>query len=509
MAPLHTATTSCGTPVYIVDPLALRPSPVCMDRYPVCAPWERAAVPRRLPRKRVRADAPPPDPFCDAQLLAAAVDTVRTFRQACRLRGVPWWTRRLHDVCVCAADDVDLPAYLRGAPAAHAARRADGDVCGAELVHTLVTNDGGSAATLLWHRRNAARVAFALPPRSAFLVADLLAGDAAARGSLPHSWAPVVDLGVSRAGGVDVVVMDPPWPNLSARRLQLRDGSRGYDVLSDMYELWHLRPVLESLLARGRPGGSGPLVAIWVTNHPKVQHFVHTKFLSGFGLHCVGVWGWLKLTASPAEDSGSDGRGAAAAGRDGRDNGGPGDGRGKVLDSREGRDNGGLGGGRGEAPGGRAGEDGATITNTEDADRGEDDDAGLPVLSLANLSRRRPYELLILARPAAATPTQEHGDKRPCDTAQDGAQRSSAHGPPPARLLLACPPLSHSQKPNVDGKYGATRMLTRAELLLGAAGRTGGDGVVVELFARHAAEGPAHGWHVSVGNEAVRARPRV
>ncbi|KAJ3042038.1 Methyltransferase-like protein 4 [Rhizophlyctis rosea] len=40
----------------------------------------------------------------------------------------------------------------------------------------------------------------------------------------------------------------------------------------------------------------GSLVATWVTNHPKFRAFVLDKLYPAWGLKCVGVWVWCKVT---------------------------------------------------------------------------------------------------------------------------------------------------------------------------------------------------------------------
>lgn len=214
---------------------------------------------------------------------------------------------------------------------------------------------------------------------------------------------------VERAGGVDVLLLDPPWPNQSAARAHrgarhdVRAARHAYETLPDLYDIWRLRPTLEPLLAHR------PLVAVWITNHvraraltsqPKVHRFVRDKFLPQLGLRYLGAWAWLKL----AQD-------------------------------------------------------------------------GAPLYTLAHPRRRRPYELLVLAaHDARDVPSQ----------------------------VIASVALAHSQKPYVVGAYLLV-CPTYTDLLVDAAGQSADTAVVVELFARHTPRAlGAHGWHVSVGNEALR-----
>ena len=115
---------------------------------------------------------------------------------------------------------------------------------------------------------------------------------------------------VEQVGGVDVLLLDPPWPNQSAARAHrathhdVRATRHAYETLSDLYDIWRLRPTLEPLLVHR------PLLAVWITNHvgsaraltlqPKVHRFVRDKLLPQLGLRYLGAWAWLKLAQDGA-----------------------------------------------------------------------------------------------------------------------------------------------------------------------------------------------------------------
>ncbi|KAI9098641.1 MT-A70-domain-containing protein [Phlyctochytrium arcticum] len=107
---------------------------------------------------------------------------------------------------------------------------------------------------------------FLIPPYSRFLISDL---------------SNTRQLLYEKETQYDLVLLDPPWPNKSVRR-----GSRYQEM--DIYDLFKL-PV-KSLI------GPGSLVAVWVTNKSRYQHFVKQKLFPGWGLQLVAEWTWVKVT---------------------------------------------------------------------------------------------------------------------------------------------------------------------------------------------------------------------
>ncbi|WFD02944.1 hypothetical protein MOBT1_001633 [Malassezia obtusa] len=249
------------TRVCVLDALAAHTEPVRLDRWPPELPWE---APRAV-------DVPPDalDAYCDAALVDAATAEVRACRAA-RAACPHWWTKRV-PIAAAAPERVDLARAV--ADAAHGAPPP--------LVHTLVTNAGAAGRVVTDGTHT-----YELPARAAFLLTDLLPATPRA---LPAGMDRVHEL-VDAAGGVDVLLLDPPWPNQSAARAQRGcTSAHGYGTMPDLYDIWRLRPTLEPLLAHR------PLVAIWITNHPKVHRFVRHKFLRDLGVEYVGAWAWLKL----------------------------------------------------------------------------------------------------------------------------------------------------------------------------------------------------------------------
>ncbi|TLD26441.1 hypothetical protein PspLS_04728 [Pyricularia sp. CBS 133598] len=94
------------------------------------------------------------------------------------------------------------------------------------------------------------------------------------------------------ASDFDVIVLDPPWPNRSAKRKK-----EGYKVAATTHEIRALLSdvPIPSLLAQDG------LVAIWVTNKPAFLDMLTSPrdgILSEWGLELVGEWVWLKITTS-------------------------------------------------------------------------------------------------------------------------------------------------------------------------------------------------------------------
>ncbi|KAJ4189630.1 hypothetical protein NW755_005633 [Fusarium falciforme] len=89
----------------------------------------------------------------------------------------------------------------------------------------------------------------------------------------------------------NLVVLDPPWPNRSARRKT--DKYATVRNLDDMRSLLLHIPLASHLAPDG-------LVAVWITNKPSIQAFLTspTGLFAAWGLEVVTEWTWLKVAAS-------------------------------------------------------------------------------------------------------------------------------------------------------------------------------------------------------------------
>ncbi|KAJ9050277.1 hypothetical protein DSO57_1015876 [Entomophthora muscae] len=116
-----------------------------------------------------------------------------------------------------------------------------------------------------------ADIEYWLPPNSGFLMSDL----SQASEFLPQ---------LSPKNGFDLIVMDPPYLNISAQR------SKAYKM-EDLYSLFQL-PV--SKLINPTSG----MVAVWITNRPKVRRFVVDKLFNSWNISLVAEWAWVKITTT-------------------------------------------------------------------------------------------------------------------------------------------------------------------------------------------------------------------
>ncbi|KAK3318502.1 MT-A70-domain-containing protein [Apodospora peruviana] len=92
----------------------------------------------------------------------------------------------------------------------------------------------------------------------------------------------------------DLMILDPPWPNRSAKRKRCGGGG-SYQSLTDLEslrQLLSLIPVASRLSANG-------LVAVWVTNSPRSADLLTSPrgFFDEWQVELVGEWTWLKVTS--------------------------------------------------------------------------------------------------------------------------------------------------------------------------------------------------------------------
>lgn len=96
---------------------------------------------------------------------------------------------------------------------------------------------------------------------------------------------------LAKAPKFDLIVLDPPWPNRSARRK--KGNYKVADSLDSIRTTLSLIPVGDHLAADG-------LVAMWITNKPGVVRLLTGSggLFTQWGLEQVDEWTWLKITTA-------------------------------------------------------------------------------------------------------------------------------------------------------------------------------------------------------------------
>lgn len=116
---------------------------------------------------------------------------------------------------------------------------------------------------------------FLIPPRASFFL-----------GPLPSPSSPAAPSFARVLGRRDLVLLDPPWPNASAKR----KASYRTETRFSIAPLLHGLPIGEVL----KPAG---LVAVWITNKPAVRNQLRRLF-GAWRVEPVAEWVWLKVTSA-------------------------------------------------------------------------------------------------------------------------------------------------------------------------------------------------------------------
>lgn len=112
---------------------------------------------------------------------------------------------------------------------------------------------------------------FRLPPHSTVLLGPLTE---------------TIDIFVKQAPMFNLITIDPPWPNRSARR------KADYQI---SYSLSEIKTLLLSIPLAAHCADNS-LVAVWVTNKPAIRSLLLSLF-DQWDLSLVEEWVWLKITA--------------------------------------------------------------------------------------------------------------------------------------------------------------------------------------------------------------------
>ncbi|KAG9241791.1 MT-A70-domain-containing protein [Calycina marina] len=138
---------------------------------------------------------------------------------------------------------------------------------------------------LILHAINPSGLAVSLPPHSTTI-----------QGEIKHT----LHIFTISAPKFDIVVLDPPWPNRSARRKNSYFTSYGKREIHDLL----LSLPLPTHLA------NNAIVAVWVTNKPAFRDMLLEEggVFDAWGVQLVEEWVWVKVTASGVPICGLDSR---------------------------------------------------------------------------------------------------------------------------------------------------------------------------------------------------------
>ncbi|GAA5865387.1 hypothetical protein JCM3774_005620 [Rhodotorula dairenensis] len=178
------------------------------------------------------------------------------------------------------ASSGDAAAANRSSPASPLALSENASVPALSLAGRIVTNEcpDDEVQLDLTGDESEPLAQLCLPPSSGFLLSDMSTWSDASSG--------VTELG-RKKGGWDILLLDPPWPNVSATR------SASYETF-DPYDLWKLD-------VRALLGDKPAVVAIWLTNRVKFRRLVKDKLFPSWDVRDVAEWYWIKVASETGE----------------------------------------------------------------------------------------------------------------------------------------------------------------------------------------------------------------
>lgn len=128
---------------------------------------------------------------------------------------------------------------------------------------------------------------FNIPPESCFVLCTL-----PVQSAQPRSRSPIPGLSGNRK--FNLILLDPPWPNRSARRAA-NYATHAYSDMDGLSQI--IRDIILQHLYDGQdhPNTERDLVAIWVTNKQKSRMAAYDAIRSA-GLSVCEEWVWIKTT---------------------------------------------------------------------------------------------------------------------------------------------------------------------------------------------------------------------
>jgi N6-adenosine-specific RNA methylase IME4 len=285
----------CAGYVFVCDGLIERPWPV------VNANSDRSEAAKIRKKRRLKSNR-----ALDGRISTPAVQSVQTVVREAAESAYICIKRRPEKFKSCAATVValgkklPLAEILHGNPSSyevHDTRFNDlkpdeNAVRAHDIIGRLTLNQSQDRPVMLTleTEKGVDDVQFYMPPRGGFLWTDLLPEH-----GLPSGWHGLLEHARHNAPP-SLILLDPPWPNISAQRQNDRKAS-AYSTVDDLYDLWRIREPVSALLDTA--GDTEPaLVACWITNHAKVQSFALDKLFPAWRLDLVGSVAWLKLTTN-------------------------------------------------------------------------------------------------------------------------------------------------------------------------------------------------------------------
>ncbi|KAL9059021.1 MAG: hypothetical protein Q9162_001409 [Coniocarpon cinnabarinum] len=124
---------------------------------------------------------------------------------------------------------------------------------------------------------------FRIPPRSYCLLSKC-----ESTGAFRSAAKEYTSDSVAGVGRFDVILIDPPWPNLSAKRKGAYDGAKSHRGILSLLLNLHLDLHVSA----------GGYVAIWTTNNPQIRKLILGAggLFDSWNVELAEEWIWLKIT---------------------------------------------------------------------------------------------------------------------------------------------------------------------------------------------------------------------